>query len=228
MDLTKHLEFFDPLRITDPIHIIGIGAIGSHIAELLTRLGLLGLHIYDLDVVEEKNLANQLYFAKDVKHPKVQAMEEQLIAINPLLSGTLRVHPKGYLDHMVLSGYVFLCVDSIELRHKIATKFQYNGNIKAMLDFRMRLSDAQHYAADWTCEKQKTSFIKSMEFTDAEAKDSTPVSACGTTLSVIPTIKVITALGVANFINYLKGQPLKSTILIDAFDFTVDAMGSNQ
>ena len=62
-----------------------------------------------------------------------------------------------------------------------------------------------------------------MNFTQEEAEAATPVSACGSTLSVIPTIKVITSLGVANFINFVKGQPLKKMILIDAFDFEVTA-----
>jgi hypothetical protein len=66
-----------------------------------------------------------------------------------------------------------------------------------------------------------------MDFTQEEADKETPVSACGTTLSVIPTIKTITALGVSNFINYVKGSKLRSTILVDAFDFDIVAAGTN-
>ena len=68
-----------------------------------------------------------------------------------------------------------------------------------------------------------TKLGNNQSITQEEAEAATPVSACGSTLSVIPTIKVITSLGVANFINFVKGQPLKKMILIDAFDFEVTA-----
>ena len=34
MNLNKHYEFFNPMSVTDEIHIIGCGAIGSTIAEM--------------------------------------------------------------------------------------------------------------------------------------------------------------------------------------------------
>ena len=40
-----------------------------------------------------------------------------------------------------------------------------------------------------------------MDFTHEEAKDATPKSACNVELSVIYTVKTITALGVANLLN---------------------------
>ena len=40
MNVIKHLEYFDPMKVQEPVHIIGLGAIGSHIAELLVRLGV--------------------------------------------------------------------------------------------------------------------------------------------------------------------------------------------
>lgn len=61
MNLSKSLEFFDPLNINESIHIIGIGAMGSRIAELLVRLGIPKIHIWDMDTVEDKNITNQLY-----------------------------------------------------------------------------------------------------------------------------------------------------------------------
>ena len=93
-----------------------------------------------------------------------------------------------------------------------------------MFDFRMRLTDAQHYAADWSDQKMVETFIKSMAFSHDEAKEATPVSACNITLSVVPTVREVVALGVSNFINFVKGGPLKKMILIDAFAFDVVAV----
>lgn len=216
MNLIKHSDFFNPINIEAPIHIIGIGAIGSQITMQLTRLGCDNLHLYDFDIVEDKNIANQNYFYNDIKVPKTAATLKNIWQINP--TAKAKTYDQGY-NNQNLSGYVFLCVDSIETRHKIATQHKFNPNIKAMFDFRMGLSDAQHYAADWTDDKQKDNFLKTMNFTHEEAQAAQPVSACGTTLAVLPTILIITSVGVANFINYIKGKELKGAVIIDAFDF---------
>jgi hypothetical protein len=66
-------------------------------------------------------------------------------------------------------------------------------------------------------------FIRSMGFTHKEAAGEPPVSVCNVTLSVAPTIRMICALGAANFVNFAKGGGIKKLILIDAFGFTLDA-----
>jgi hypothetical protein len=115
----------------------------------------------------------------------------------------------------MLSGYVFLCVDNIDLRREIAEKNKNNPNIKAMFDFRTRLTDAQHYAANWSDEKQKEAFIDSMQFSHEEAVKETPVSACKVTLSVAATVRLIVTYGVVNFISFLKTGKLKKMVLVD-------------
>ena len=217
MDLVRQLEFFDPAKITEEIHVIGVGAIGSHIVEMLVRMGIEDINIYDFDTIDEHNIPNQLYAATDIGLPKIEALAGQCSSINPNVN--IRMHNKGYQPGMRLSGYVFLCVDSINLRRAIATEHQYNPMIKAMFDFRMGLEDAQHYAANWRDETSKTTFLKNMDFTDEEAKAAMPVSACGSALSVLPTIRVITAYGIANWLNFVKTQNLKKVILANAFTF---------
>jgi len=218
MNIIKHLEFFNPMDIRDPIHIIGLGAIGSHLCMQLTRLGCDNFYLYDFDTVEDKNVANQIYYWKDKKKLKTDATIENMRMINP----DIKIHAfdKGY-SRQALSGYVFLAVDSIDLRRDIASANQYNDNIKVMFDFRMGLADAQHYACNWSVDRMKENFLKTMDFTREEAKAAQPVSACGTSLSVLPTVEVITALGVSNFINHVKGVPLRAMILIDAFSFDI-------
>ena len=224
MNLVKHQEYFDPIDIHDAVHIIGVGATGSHVAELLARLGFINIHIYDFDVVEDVNIANQMYYDNNIGKPKTTATADHILSINPAIE--LKVH--GEYIKQPLAGYVFICADSIEVRRNIVQNNLYNYNIKAAFDFRIRLSDAQHYAADWKCEKQKKSLLDSMDFTEEEAAEQTPVGVCGTTLSIIPTIKIIVSAGVANLINFIKEGILKSVILIDAFQFTMDAMGTNK
>lgn len=90
-----------------------------------------------------------------------------------------------------------------------------------MFDTRMRLEDAQSYGANWKDDTQKKMFLNSMNFTDAEAKDATPVSACGTTLSVASTVVSTAAFTVSNFMNLVKTNKCKSMIFVNAFEHTI-------
>lgn len=215
MDLNKHLEFFDPISIKDPIHIIGVGAIGSTVAEMLARLGFAELNIYDFDTVAPYNITNQMFRFKDIGALKVDALTDILKEINP----DIRVNsfPAGWQPSTALSGYIILSVDNIETRRAIVEQNRYNEYIKGMFDYRMRLTDAQHFAANWSEEKEVDTFWNGMQFSQEESVEATPVSACGTTLSVTPTVRTIVSLGVANMIHMCKDEPTKKLILCDSF-----------
>ena len=222
LNLSKSYDFFKPEDCKERIHIIGCGSVGSTVAELLARFGLTKLTLYDFDVVEPKNLANQMFRQEHIGICKVHAFATMLCEINPEIKNIIKMETAGYTGQK-LSGFVFLCVDNIELRREIAVANKNNQYIKAMFDFRTRLTDAQSYAADWSDIKMVDDFIKSMDFTHEEAAKETPVSACNVTLSVAPTVRMICSLGVANFVNFIKGEKLKKLILIDAFRFVLDA-----
>lgn len=67
------------------VSIIGLGTLGTHVAQLLARNGVT-LHLFDPDIVEEKNLSTQiLYGHDDVNKLKVIQAREALLRINPSL-----------------------------------------------------------------------------------------------------------------------------------------------
>ena len=94
MNVIKHLEYFNPMDVKDPVHIIGLGAIGSHIAELLTRLGIQNFHLYDFDTVTDYNLANQMFIFSDIGEAKTTAIANMIHSINP--DAHITVHDKGW------------------------------------------------------------------------------------------------------------------------------------
>lgn len=225
MDLSKSYEFFQPDKDRAKIHIVGCGSVGSTVAENLVRCGVTNLTLWDFDYVEAHNIVNQMFRQKDIGKLKVEALADILTEINPEVSDSIQLQPKGW-DGKNMSGYIFLCVDNIELRRKIVEQHLNSPNVKAMFDFRTGLEFAQHYAADWNDDKMKKNFLDSMQFSHDEAKSEVPVSACGITLGVAPTVRIISALGVCNYINFVKGRGIKNMVLCDMFDFSLLAMSS--
>ena len=223
MNLVKSQDYFDPFNVPGRCHIIGCGSVGSTVAELLIRLGITKISLYDFDYVNSHNLANQMFFNSDIKRLKTEAVKDLLVSINPDAKSDIIVDSAGWNEKTRLDGYVFLCVDNIDLRRDIVTKNKGNMAIKAMFDFRTRLEDAQHYAADWKDVKSVTNFLKSMEFSHEEAQESTPMTACHVEMGVAPTVRIICAYGVSNFMNYIRKKELKQIVLIDAFNFDVYA-----
>ena len=71
--------------------------------------------------------------------------------------------------------------------------------------------------------KMKKDLLNSMNFTHDEAAEETPVSACGITLGVVTTVRVICALGVSNFVKYIRGKGLNKLIICDSFQPLLDA-----
>lgn len=212
MDKSKLLEFFDASKITQPIHIIGCGAIGSHVAEQLTRLGCDNIHLWDFDKVESKNITNQMFLESDIGKLKTDAVEQMMKSINCRINV---VKHGGIEAPYIVNGYIFLCVDNIGLRREIVKANMYNPYAIAFHDFRMRLTDAQYYYAERKSETQIKNLLESMNFTSEEATAATPMSACGVTLSVIYTVKNIVTYGMANFAKSILGQETKNVILTD-------------
>ena len=220
IDLSKSRDFFDPAVVTDRVHIIGTGSVGGFVAELLARFGISKFALYDFDTVERKNVSNQIFTSNDVGKMKVLVVNDILQAINPDVD--VDIYTEGYIDQP-LSGYVFLCVDSIELRKKIVKENMYNTLVRGMFDFRTRLTDSQHYAADWGSVVSKHNFFKTMDFSAEEAASETPVSACGVTLCVAPTVRMVSELGVMNFVQFVKTGNIHHFINVDVLNMNIDA-----
>lgn len=220
MDLNKSLEFFDPANVKARCHIIGCGSIGGNVAELLARYGVSELVLWDFDDVEPHNIANQIYTTSDIEMPKTVALSAILEDINP----DIKLRLKKKYEGQPLEGFVFMCVDSVEVRQSIVEANWYNPEIIAMFDFRTTLLEGQCYFADWTNTKQKESLKESLNFTHEEAKANTPVSACGFELSVSPVVKMCSIMGIVNFTNFINKQPTKHVIICDPYSYDFMAM----
>ena len=220
MDLNKSLEFFDPSKVKARCHIIGCGSIGSNVAELLVRYGIEDIVLWDFDIVEPHNIANQLFYQDQVEMPKTAALKDILEDINH----DVKLKLKGKYENTPLEGYIFMCVDNVDVRRELVEANWYNPEIIAIFDFRTTLLEGQCYFADWTNNKQKNSLKTSLQFTHEEAQANTPVSACGFELSVSPVVKMCSIMGIVNFTNFINEQPTKTVIICDPYSYDFIAM----
>ncbi len=104
------------------VAIIGVGALGTAAAELLTRSGVGKLILIDRDVIEESNLQKQLLFTeKDLGKSKALVAGKKLKEIN----SSLKI--KGYALHLNSENLFLLksanlildCTDNLKTRFLI-------------------------------------------------------------------------------------------------------------
>lgn len=122
-NFSDQLEYFDPDRFTKPIHIIGMGSIGSAVALLVAKLGIkTQLHLWDDDIIDEgRNLPVELlYRRRDLAEQrfKVDAAAEIL---GELCEPDLEIvpHRARVTEDTILEGVVISGVDSMKSRSAI-------------------------------------------------------------------------------------------------------------
>ncbi len=80
---SKHDPKILPLIRKATIGIAGAGGLGSTAAVSLARVGIGKLIIADFDKIEPSNLNRQQYFSEQIGEPKVKALKDNLLKINP-------------------------------------------------------------------------------------------------------------------------------------------------
>jgi len=216
MNLNKHMEFFNPVKIKEQrldVNIIGVGAVGSFIALQLAKLGVPKLIVWDFDEVDDHNITNQVYTFNDIGKPKTDAIEEHLKAQNP----EIEIVKKGrWNPGDPISGIVFLEVDSMKVRQAFCEDNEFNSEIKAIIDARIGLATGEVNFCYWNDEESQKRYINKVNaFSDDEA--SVTVSACGTILSVSPSVLIAASEAVASFINFINNERNNSYFTFDAF-----------
>lgn len=214
MNITKHLDFFDPINVKEEIHVIGIGATGSNIAVQLARIGASKIHLWDFDTVDEHNITNQTYTTEDIGLLKIDALKKYLLKINPNIE--LMTHKKYTIQP--LKGYIFMCIDSIEQRYKIYNNLKFNRMIKTIIETRIGLDSGQVLITNWSNITQIDNHISMSNFSDKD--HDVPISACGTTLSISPSILICTAYAISAFINIIKEIETPKQVHFNAFNYT--------
>lgn len=104
------------------VAVVGVGALGTVAADLLTRAGVGELILIDRDVVEESNLQRQtLYGEKDVGRSKAAVTKEKLERINSKLKiGIHAIHLNaGNISVLKDASLILDCTDNLQTRFLI-------------------------------------------------------------------------------------------------------------
>ena len=108
------------------VGIVGLGSVGSIVAESLTRIGVKKIILNDHDIVEKRNLDRLMHATnKDIGKLKISIVKKKLQSIG--LFGEMEIeemHEKFFYKNkafkrMLDCDIVFCCVDNADARHAI-------------------------------------------------------------------------------------------------------------
>ena len=100
--------------------VVGVGGVGSWCAEALVRTGLGHITLVDDDVVAESNVNRQCpATAATIGRPKVEAMAERLIAINPQADVIARFERFEKFEGFEKFDVVVDAIDSVDCKAEL-------------------------------------------------------------------------------------------------------------
>lgn len=223
INTTRHNEVFDAHKYHDKeIIVVGQGAIGSRVSENLVCAGLTNLTLVDFDIVEDHNIANQLFTRDAIGQKKTEAMyywvyhkcgKDTADKIN-FLDKKLDSDSQPDVDD---ASIIISCVDTFDARRMLM------GLAKDVwADMFVEGGMATGHGSVFMVDPSNPSAVRDWESTLGDDDDpSYEVSACGTGLSVGVTATMIAAVMSWNVMNYLKTEYVEPKLRIDTAPWMV-------
>lgn len=227
-NITRHQDLFQPEMLKDtPVHVIGCGATGGAIALNLVKLGVPEIHLYDMDKIEEHNIANQIFRVNQIGEYKVEALK-QILEEHKVISDTnIYVHNKlvddEFLEHMTLTGnafrgYVFCATDTMSSRKEIFDEaIRCNIGVKRWIEPRMGLDIFLAYTIDPNNPTDCKAYAETL-YSDDEVQTE---SACGATQTAFPTANITAAYCVWLMLADLNNKLVKNECVVGLPDLSI-------
>lgn len=124
-------ENMDKLK-TAHVAVFGLGGVGGHVCEALTRCGVGEFTLFDNDTIAESNLNRQIIATVDtIGMAKTAAMKNRIFSINP--DAKVTVHRVFYLpenaNEYPLDGfdYVVDAIDTVSAKIELAVRAEKCG-----------------------------------------------------------------------------------------------------
>ncbi len=179
-------------KLTDPIHIIGVGTLGMRIARSLDELGLerisSTLNLWDGDNVESQNVRAQLFRAEHVSFPKVEAAKGILNTWSnlPIVAHNTYVDSKHHI-----SGIAFVCVHTMAARWRIWETCLKGNDDVLMIELRVGQDTATIRVLD-PSEKAHQDAWEHYWYPDPPGAEV----SCGVTVSLGPIANIVAEIAV--------------------------------
>jgi hypothetical protein len=213
LNIMRHASVFNPVDHPYTCHIIGAGATGSRIFAGLVELGVTNISVYDPDVIEDHNLANQIYMADDVGQSKVEGCSNHIkrkLGVERVPPGikfyARRVTGTYIREGHLQGGVVFILTDTMASRKEIfdalvercveSTASPSNRGGGQLIETPMLIIETRMgstHGSVYTINPFNTAACKQWQTTlvDDTDEDNIELSPCGTTLSVGTTASLI-------------------------------------
>ena len=212
LSIIRHKSIFDPNDfINQKITIIGAGATGSRVFASLVDLGVTNIDVFDFDIVESHNLANQIYLSKHIGLSKVEALKDYYhIKTGSYPPDTMRFFNERVTGWGSIApfSFLYLLTDTMSSRKTISQSIfdnidQTNTGPIAIIETRMGPNYGELYFFDPWIIKDREKWTATL-FDDDDYPDV--VSSCGTSISVGPTANLIANAAVWQMINMLQNN----------------------
>lgn len=226
MDLTRIEGTFTCPR--ENFNIIGCGAVGSHLAIQLVKIGANKFTLFDFDKVEAHNLANQAFTLDQLEKNKARATAELIHAINP--SAEITIYGADFdkdtilKEQTTLQGYVFLTSDTPSSRTHILKTNKINPAVLGWFDCRTELFAVQLYAQPHTA-KGINELINTLDFTDEQSEANIPRAESGCHSKQAPGLtSTLGAVALTKiFIDAIKTKTFRSLTRIDLDNYIIES-----
>ena len=165
LDFTRQSTLIPPEISGLSTTIVGVGSIGSHTAEILAKTGIGEMHVWDADIVEPHNIANQGYYLGDLGKKKVDALKERLEAGTGV---SVVPHDCFYEGGPFGTELVISALDSMKARKVVFTNFLEDPAAKIYIDGRMGSRFGKVFFVDKSDKDSIANYFASLH-SDAEA-----------------------------------------------------------
>lgn len=165
--LTRQWELVPLEAQSEPITIIGAGAVGSVAALALAKMGFYAIDVWDHDKVEVENIGVQFYRFRDIGEHKVSALAS---IVEDFTGVKLAVMPEKFLpESKPGAGIVVLAVDNMAVRKSVYETYRARGfAAHTLIDPRMGAETALVYTCKLHDKAAMNGYAKSL-YTDEAA-----------------------------------------------------------